>query len=46
MEILLLGITLLVIILIALLCNPIDKTNEEVLLQSNKGEIAADHSRK
>ncbi|MFT4533711.1 MAG: hypothetical protein ACJA1A_003377 [Saprospiraceae bacterium] len=46
MKRLLLGITLLAIILIAVLCKPIDNTNEEVLLQSNKVEIVAGQSSK
>ena len=46
MKRLLLGITLLAIIFIAVLCKPIENTNEDVLLQSGKVEIVADHSSK
>ncbi len=46
MKRLLLGITLLAIILIAVLCKPIDNTNEDDLMQSDKVEMVADHSSK
>lgn len=41
MKRLLLGLTLLAIIFIAVLCKPIDNTNEEALLQNKQVETVA-----
>ncbi|MFT6337649.1 MAG: hypothetical protein ACJATI_004414 [Halioglobus sp.] len=46
MKRLLLGIILLAIIFIAVLCKPIDNTNGDDIMQSDKVEIVAEHSSK